>query len=155
MAAPDVTSRFSAPLDIAADSTPEQGSDLSESAVRGKPCCQVESHFCSQTDHLTPPKSISAIASQALTVLLSRPWGACLAPERVRKPERGSVPGPRGKACCQEPSLYQVRDAGMQRFPEFSSDPRSFSEVVDLCSVTATVRPQTIPTLRAAEALPL
>lgn len=36
----------------------------------------------------------------------------------------------------------QVRGAGMQRFPELSSEPRSLSEVVDLWSVTATVRPR-------------
>lgn len=120
MASPYITSRFSAPLHIAAESTPEQGSDLSESAVRGKPCCRVESHFCSQTDHLTPPKGVSAIASQALTVLLSRPWGACLAPERVWKPERGSVPGPRGKACCQEPSLLRCGMLECSGFPSLA-----------------------------------
>lgn len=72
-----------------------------------KPRYQVESHFCSQTDHLTPPKGVSAIASQAITVFLPRPWGACLVQSCLWKGERGSVPGPRGKACCQEPGLFR------------------------------------------------
>lgn len=141
MASPYIISRFSAPLRIAAESTPEQGSDLSENAVCGKPCCQVESHFCSQTDHLTPPKGVSVmIASQAIKVLLSRPWGACLAPERVsllsarasqETRERLST-WPEGKGLLPGAEPLQVRDAGMQRFPGFSPEPRSLSEVVDL-----------------------
>lgn len=101
--------------------------------MRGKPRYQVESHFCSQTDHLTPPKGVSAIASQAITVfLLPRPWGSCLVPELPLEAREALSTRPEGKGLLPGARPLQVRDAGMRRLPGFSSEPWSLSEPVDL-----------------------
>lgn len=100
----------------------------------------MESHFCSQTDHLTPPKGVSAIASQAITVLLPKLWGVCLAPELPLEARERLSTRPEGKGLLPGARPLQVRDAGMRRLPGFSSEPWSLSELVDLYLFTDTVR---------------
>lgn len=75
-------------------------------------------------------------------MLLSRPWGACLAPEPLQEARspREALYLALGKGLLPGVRSLQVRDAGMRRFPGFSSVPWSLSGPIDLWLVTATVR---------------